>query len=383
MKALVIGGTGPTGPLILKGLLERGYKTTIFHRGAHEIDLPSEIEHIHGDPHFVETINESLGSHTFDLVIGMYGRLRHVAEAMKGRTERLICAGGVGVYKSWFDPTQPFSDDSFLIPEHAPLTCEPEVNETEMDGFSKFSYLMVKSELSVIENHHLGFYNTTLFRFPMIYGPRQLIPGEWSIMRRILDKRKKIIIPDCGLAFESRGYSENMAHGVLLAIDHPEESAGQVYNIADEDVLSVIEIIEIISNEMDHKFEYVNMPASIAAPSIPYGMPIRPFAGINGMLHHRVLDINKIKDHLGYRDLYKAKDGIKKTVQYYLENQPEKGGDIEKRLNDRFDYENEDKLICEYQKSCKTLSKIYTVDEWRHPYPHPKKPGMKLDQSGR
>ena len=40
-SALVVGGTGPTGPHILDGLLERGFDVTIFHRGTHEPpDLP-------------------------------------------------------------------------------------------------------------------------------------------------------------------------------------------------------------------------------------------------------------------------------------------------------------------------------------------------------
>jgi hypothetical protein len=37
-RALVIGGTGPTGPFIVNGLRARGYATAILHRGTHEID---------------------------------------------------------------------------------------------------------------------------------------------------------------------------------------------------------------------------------------------------------------------------------------------------------------------------------------------------------
>jgi 2-polyprenyl-6-methoxyphenol hydroxylase-like FAD-dependent oxidoreductase len=37
MKALIVGGTGPSGPFLANGLIERGYKVTIFHRGTHEI----------------------------------------------------------------------------------------------------------------------------------------------------------------------------------------------------------------------------------------------------------------------------------------------------------------------------------------------------------
>ena len=37
MDILVIGGTGPSGPLIVNGLVERGHSVTILHTGRHEI----------------------------------------------------------------------------------------------------------------------------------------------------------------------------------------------------------------------------------------------------------------------------------------------------------------------------------------------------------
>jgi len=41
MKALVIGGTGATGPFIIDGLLKRGYEVTVLHRGVHEAEAYS------------------------------------------------------------------------------------------------------------------------------------------------------------------------------------------------------------------------------------------------------------------------------------------------------------------------------------------------------
>ena len=56
--ALVIGGTGPTGPYVVNGLAERGYKVTIIHTGRHETDLLGpEIEHIHTDPFDVQKLS--------------------------------------------------------------------------------------------------------------------------------------------------------------------------------------------------------------------------------------------------------------------------------------------------------------------------------------
>ncbi|MBC8342296.1 MAG: epimerase, partial [Proteobacteria bacterium] len=85
MRALVVGGTGPTGHFIVNGLLERGYDVAILHTGAHEIpEIPPEVEHIHTDPYSEEAFASAIGSRTFDLCVAMYGRLRSIADQMKG-----------------------------------------------------------------------------------------------------------------------------------------------------------------------------------------------------------------------------------------------------------------------------------------------------------
>ena len=38
MRALVVGGTGPTGHFIVNGLRDRGYSVAILHTGRHELD---------------------------------------------------------------------------------------------------------------------------------------------------------------------------------------------------------------------------------------------------------------------------------------------------------------------------------------------------------
>ena len=95
MRALVVGGTAATGPPIVRRLLQRGYDVTLYHRGLHEVDdLPDDLEHIHGEPHFEEPIARDLAGRSFDLVVATYGRIRHLAKALEGKTPRLITIGG-------------------------------------------------------------------------------------------------------------------------------------------------------------------------------------------------------------------------------------------------------------------------------------------------
>ena len=70
----------------------------------------------------------------------------------------------------------------------------------------------------------------THFRYPYVYGPYQLAPREWMVVRRIQDQRPHIILPDGGLTLQSFGYAENIAHALLLALDQPEACQGKIYN---------------------------------------------------------------------------------------------------------------------------------------------------------
>ena len=357
MNALVIGGTGPTGPYVVEGLLKRGYAVAVLHRGLHEVEYSQKVEHIHVDPFAPDAMNV-LGTRKFDVVCSMYGRLRQIAEAMRGKTNRFLGITGPAYLGSGNPKDNP---DGLLmpIPETAPLV-------TENNTF-KISYLIVLSEQEVMRGHQQGGYSATLFRYPMIYGPRQLPPKEWSIIKRILDKRKKLILPDGGLVLRSRAYAENAAQSLLLAIDHP-ESGGQIYNVAEERTLTLKEWVDTIAKEMEYEFEYVDLPWALAKPSHMWAT--------SG--YHVVLDNTKIRKELGYRDVVPAKEGLKRTVQWFLEHRPEPGGEIEQQLRDPFNYHVEDRIIGEWEKACGKIQDIpFNIEQKKYGYADPRKSDKK------
>jgi nucleoside-diphosphate-sugar epimerase len=367
MKALIVGGTGPSGPFLANGLIERGYKVTIFHRGTHEIpEIKPEVEHIHGDPHFRDTIESALGSRTFDVVIATYGRIRFVAEALAGKTPCFVAIGGVPSYRGYFNPRANFPAGLRVpVPEHAPLVTSEQEH--------RFSWLIKSTEDAVLNTHPDG----VVFRYPYVYGPYQLVPREWCIIRRILDNRPCILLPEGGLSLMTHGYAENLAHGVLLAIDNPTKAAGQIYNCGDEEQLSLRQVVEVICRELNHEMEIISVPDSFgtAARSITIG----------GSVNHAVMDLFKIKTQLGYRDVIPSVEAIAKTAQWYVAHQPEPGGEIEQRLQDPFDYATEDSLI-EILRSARQQARAVAAREitWlAHPYPHPKKPGLMRDHRNR
>ena len=356
MKALVIGGTGPTGPHIVEGLCKKGYDVAVLHRGLHEVEYSQPVEHIHVDPFSPEAM-EHLGSRKFDVVVSMYGRLRQIAEGMKGRTPRFLGVTGTPAYLGSTNAADNSEGLLMPVPENAPLINDPKI--------FKVGYLVAVSEQAVMRIHREGGYSATIFRYPMIYGPRQLPPKEWSIIKRILDKRIKLILPDNGLILRSRAYAENAAHALLLAIDHP-ESGGQIYNVAEERTLTLREWVEAIANEMGHQFEYIDLPWDLTKPCHMWATSES----------HLVLDNTKIKKELGYRDVVPAKEGLKRTVQWFLEHRPEPGGEIEQQLGDPFRYDIEDRIIQEWAKACNKIQEIpFVIGESKYSYADPRVSG--------
>ena len=372
VKALVVGGTGATGPPIINGLLKRGYEVAILHRGVHEADLPREVKHIHADPHWPEDIRQALEGKSFDLAVVVYGRLRLLAEALIGRTPRLISVGGaLAIYKGWMrvtesNPWEKMEESPVLLKEDDPLAVAP--------GVDHFSEQVRESERVVMQAHHDGHYNATHFRYPIVYGPRHIGPPEWAIIRRVHDGRKRVILPGGGMSLLSRGFADNVAHGIMLAVGNPTASAGQIYNICDERVLYNREWIRTIAQIMNHEFEFVEIPFDL----LPPGFSAAPTQTL--FRYHRVMDISKIKEQLAYRDIVPVHQALELTVKWYSENPLPPGGEMEQNLGDPFDYAYEDQLIQIYKAGREQLQREIRMAAgakvtWRHPYPHPQKRG--------
>jgi nucleoside-diphosphate-sugar epimerase len=325
--ALVIGGTGPTGPGVVLGLAQRGYQVTLMHSGNHEVAEVSEeagYRHIHGDAFREEGLRAAVGQQTFDLVVAMYGRLRSIAEVFVGRAERIISVGGAPVYHGFFDP-EVLTPPGLPVPtsEEWPLATE------EADGKS---YRVARSEAILFATHP----RATHFRYPYVYGPRQLAPRDWSVVKRILDRRPVFILPDDGLSLVTHGYTENLVHALLLAVDHPDASIGEVFNAGDDEKLTIRQVVETITDELEYDWELLSMPANLAVPARPLLQCYRST--------HRCLDTSKLRTKLGYRDVVPAREAVRRSAQWLVQNPPQPGGYEETALQDPFNYAAEDRL---------------------------------------
>ena len=339
--ALVVGGTGPTGPHVVGGLLERGFAVTMLHTGRHERDeIPAVVEHVHTDPFDAAAVDDALGRRTFDVAALMYGRLRDLAPAVAGRTGKLVTVGGMPAVLGYGDP-EALTPHGLPVPTHeaTAVLAGPDARSSKVGR-------IVESEEAVFAASP----SATHLRYPLVYGPHQLVPREWMIVRRLLDGRRRIIVPDGGLLLRSAVHVANAAHALLLAFDQPERSAGRTYHVSDEETPTIRQVVEIVAAALDREVEVVSMPDDLATPA-------RPMMMITGSFH-RYTPSDALVDELGYRDVIPAPQGIADTARWLAANPPAPGGSIERRLMDPFDYAAEDALLAAWDRAVAALAPV-------------------------
>src|SRR4051794_21691874 len=300
----------------------------MLHTGRHERDeVPAAVTHVHTDPFDRQQVADALTGQTFDVGVVMYGRLRELAEVLAGRVGRLVTVGGMPVLDGYSNPTD-------LRPTGMPvptLETSPTIDAgTGREGNDKVAR-MTETERAVFAAHPTA----THLRYPVIYGPHQLLPREWMIVRRVLDGRHRMIVPDGGLYLCGAAYAENAAHALLLCVDQPERAAGQTYHVSDEMTPTLRQVIEIVTAALDHPLELIDLPYDLALPAHPMMMRWGGF--------HRYTPPTKLMHQLGYGDRVPAPEALARTARWLVANPP--GPTIERNLQVPHDYAAEDALM--------------------------------------
>ena len=359
MRTLVLGGTGPSGPHVVDGLLARGHQVTVLHGGQHEVELPRPIEHLHGDVHFQATLDAALGARTFDIVIAMYGRLRETAEWVVGRSPRLIAVGTAAAMAGPRDPRWGPLGRPAVVAEADRIPVDPETGGI-------LGRVQAAND-RLFELDAAGRYSATLLGYASLYGPRQIAPEDWCIVRRVLDGRRRLVIADGGLKIQQRTYVEHAAQAVLLAVDKPLESGGRFYAVGELPLYTVGQRIEAICRLLGADVELVDLPYDLATPA-HYVWGRR--AG------HVVLDDTPIRRDLGFAETVPAAQALSRTVDWLVANRAEHAAEWELQIDDTFDYAGEDELMGRWQAVQASLAAVrIETRPPAHRYRHPRTPG--------
>lgn len=119
-------------------------------------------------------------------------------------------------------------------------------------------------------------------------GPDSILAGDWGFVRRILDGRCSLRMPDGGLLLCSRAYRDNEADAVLLAVKHAEAARGEM---DDPPERSLGQTVITTARAIGHDIKCIDFPGWLGH---------RGYGGQIGF--HRVLDSRKIRDRRGCKD---------------------------------------------------------------------------------
>jgi nucleoside-diphosphate-sugar epimerase len=319
VQVLIIGGTRRCGPYLVEALLKNGHSVVCYHRGQHNVSFSDEAKHLYGDRRNYTSFKEQMADLKADVVIDMIASddrdVEAVAEAFSKRIQRYVCISTYHIYEAWEAAWNKVpSSQPVPIPEGAPKRKQLHPYGEEI----RFEKLLMES--AALEAQQRGDFPVTILRWPALYGPRDTTPREWYYVRQALDGRRQIAIPEGGQALFPRGYFENMAHTVALVVEHLKDS-GSVYNAADVGALTLRQIVEIVGEVLEHRWEIISvprewMPAAPRSQLLPYSCDpydIEP---------HLLYDLTKIRMELGYSDLVPAAEGLEKTVRWLVDHHP-------------------------------------------------------------
>jgi nucleoside-diphosphate-sugar epimerase len=330
MRILIIGGTILTGPFVVRQLHEMGHEVVIFHRGQHEVDLPPDVQHIHGDrqqlPEYAGEFRRFAPDVVLDNVALTEQHARTLMQTFRGLTRRVVVPSSIDVYRAYgrIHGTEPGP------PEPVPLTEEAPLRE-------KLTQVGESHEKRWVEREVMGDPELpgTVLRLPMIYGPGDYIHRLFAHLKRMDDRRPAILLPK-GWAEQraSRGYAENMAAAIVLAVVD-ERATGRIYNVAEPEGFSLAEWVSRIGQAVGWSGDIVINPK----------LGIEPEA-----VQHWVVDTSRIRQELGYAEPIPLEDALRRTIEWERANPPddafrERFAQFEPGLT--FDYAAEDTVLAE------------------------------------
>jgi nucleoside-diphosphate-sugar epimerase len=339
VRILVIGGTGFSGPHLIRRLDDLGHEIVLFHRGQTQADLPAGVKHVLGDRRRLTDFADELKDFAPRLVLDMIPvteqDARSVTNIFKGIARRVVAISSQDVYRAYgrLIRIEPGPVEPVPLTEDSPLRTKlyPYRDRVEPDH-RVYHYEKILVERVFMADPELP---GTILRLPMVYGPRDNQHRLFRYLKRMDDNRHAILVEE-GLADWrwTRGYVENVAAATALAVTD-ERATGRIYNVGEREALSEVEWVGAIGRAAGWNGEIVVVSRDrLPAPMAPDG----------NMEQHLVADATRIRRELGYEEPVPRDEALRRTVAWERAHPPDK---IDLK---QFDYAVEDAILAELEK---------------------------------
>jgi nucleoside-diphosphate-sugar epimerase len=306
LRILFLGGTAFTGPHAVRELAGRGHDVTVFHRGESEAELPQEVRHAHGDLSLWDEHVDELRSLAPDVVVDMRAYVREDARRVldfKGVAQRAVVISSADVYLAFGR----VHGTEAGPPVELPLTEDAPLREVVIDP--TYDKVAVEQQAAADPD-----FPVTILRYPAVHGPGDPQHRLYSLVRRMDDGRPAILVQDSMTGWRwMRGYSEDVAHALALAVES-EERAGRVYHVAWEEAATLVDWIGKVARVVGWAGRVVGVPATELPESLRFeGNFDQDF----------VVDSSRIREELGYAEVVDERTALERTIAWERANPPE------------------------------------------------------------
>jgi len=248
--ALVIGGTGLISTGIVKHLLARGARVTIYNRGQREHSVPEGVRQISGDRgksvEFVNTFAERRFDVVFDMICFSPEQAEASTAAFRGRCQQMVFCSTVCSYGVRVPP-------HVLIDEAFPL--EP---------ISDYGRNKVSCERIFERASETGAFELTIVRPSHTYGPggslidqQEFDSGTWDRVAR----GQPVLLAGDGLGLWQSTHRDDcgkfFAYAALSS-----RTYGQAYNATRDEVLTWRGYYREVARALDTRAKLIFVPAS-------------------------------------------------------------------------------------------------------------------------
>lgn len=307
---LVTGGAGFIGSHVAEALVREGCRVRVLDNlstGKKENikGFEKQIEFLEGDLRDDASVQKGVrGAHYVFHLAANRAVLRSVDQPLEtnevnvtGTLRLLVAARDAKVRRFIFSSSSSVYGDTQKFPSHEDDLPRPQ---------SPYAASKMMGEYYCRIFHSLYGLETVSLRYFNVFGPRQNPESRYSAVIPIfIDRLLKRQSPEIhwdGKQSRDFSYIDNVVHGNLLARTAP-GIGGEVFNIACHEEHSVLDIFEELKENL--KIEGV-------APT---------FAGKRaGDVRRTFADIRKSETGLGFKAQTLFKEGLRKTVEWFLEN---------------------------------------------------------------
>jgi len=328
-KILVTGETGFVGRNLTKRLIEKGNLVRCLARKTSNVNSIRYLTSLGAEIHYGNILDKDslkIAVRQIDIIYHFAAEVypkkssRYYSVNVNGTKNLLRCCIGQNIKKFVF-----LSSAAVYSPtknKKSVLTEDIECKPITIYGRSKLI-----AERFIQDFATKNKINFTIIRAPVIYGPGLYDFSITSIIVHLIDKRRFKLIGR-GRNLISLCNIDNLIEAMILSMEK-DSANDEIFNIADEKLLKLKEIVKTISEELRVPISKTYIPTWIAYIFISLILPFKEFlklpiqisySSIKEISRNWILDISKARKKLGYMPKVSFKEGIKSLIAWYKSN---------------------------------------------------------------